>query len=132
GLGLAGRVADTVALVLVTIAISYVSIVLGELAAKRIALQRAEGYALTLAPVIDRIALVLRPVIWLLSKSTDVVVRVLGGDPKAQREEMSDQELRELVSGHRALGEEERHIVTEVFRAVDRQVREVMVPRTEV
>ncbi|MQA01581.1 MAG: DUF21 domain-containing protein [Streptosporangiales bacterium] len=132
GVGLTEAVANTAALVLVTIAISYVSIVLGELAAKRLALQRAEGFALALAPLVDRIAVVLRPVIWLLSKSTDVVVRVLGGDPNAQREEMSEQELREVVSGHETLGTEERHIVTEVFRAVDRQVREVMVPRTEV
>lgn len=132
GLGLGAGIADTVALVLVTIGVSYVSIVLGELAAKRLALQRAEGFALALAPLIDRIARMLRPVIWFLSKSTDVVVRLFGGDPGAQREEMSDQELRELVSANQGLTDEERSIVTEVFRAADRQVREVMVPRTEV
>lgn len=130
-LGLAAGIAGTIALVLVTVAVSYVSIVLGELAAKRLALQRAEGFALALAPLVDRIATVLRPVIWFLSKSTDVVVRLLGGDPRAQREEMSDDELRELVSGHRTLAVEARTIVTEVLGAANRQIREVMVPRTE-
>ena len=125
-------VADVLALVLITIAISYVSIVLGELAAKRLALQRAEGTALLLAPSVDRIASVARPVIWLLSVSTDAVVRLLGGDPTAQREQMSDEELRELVSSHETLTAEERRIVEDVFQAGDRQIREVMIPRTEV
>ncbi|MFC0627287.1 hemolysin family protein [Kribbella deserti] len=124
--------ADTLALVLITIAISYVSIVLGELAAKRLALQRAETFALGLAPLVDRIASVARPVIWLLSKSTDLVVRALGGDPDANREVMSDEELRDLVSAHESLGEEERRIVDDVFQSGDRQLRELMVPRTEV
>ncbi len=131
-LGLPKGLADTVALVLITIAISYVSIVLGELAAKRLALQRAEGFALGLAPLVDRIATLARPVIWLLSKSTDIVVRVLGGDPNANREVMTEEELRDLVSAHESLGEEERRIVDDVFEAGSRQLREVMLPRTEV
>jgi putative hemolysin len=131
-LGLPEGVANTVALILITIAISYVSIVLGELAAKRLALQRAETFALGLAPLVDRIASIARPVIWLLSKSTDLVVRALGGDPNANREVMSDEELRDLVSGHESLGEEERRIVDDVFEAGGRQLRELMLPRTEV
>ena len=89
--------AGPLALVLVTIAISYLSLVLGELAPKRLALQRAEGLALALGPLIDRISRISRPVIWLLSKSTNLVVRLLGGDPEAQREQISEEELRELV-----------------------------------
>ncbi|TDO36444.1 putative hemolysin [Kribbella sp. VKM Ac-2527] len=131
-LGLPAGLADTVALVLITILISYVSIVIGELAAKRLALQRAELFALGLAPLVDRIASAVRPVIWLLSKSTDLVVRALGGDPGANREVMSDEELRHLVSGHESLGEEERRIVDDVFEAGGRQLRELIVPRTEV
>jgi len=131
-LGLPESVAGTLALVLITIAISYVSIVLGELAAKRLALQRAETFALGLAPLVDRIASIAQPVIWLLSKSTDLVVRALGGDPNANREVMSDEELRDLVSAHESLGEEERRIVDDVFEAGSRQLRELMLPRTEV
>ncbi|HET6985789.1 MAG TPA: hemolysin family protein [Kribbella sp.] len=131
-LGLPESVANTVALVLITICISYVSIVIGELAAKRLALQRAETFALGLAPLVDKIASGARPVIWLLSRSTDLVVRALGGDPNANREVMSDEELRDLVSAHESLGEEERRIVDDVFEAGSRQLRELMLPRTEV
>ncbi len=131
-LGLSEPLADLLALVAVTLVIAYVSIVLGELVAKRLALQRAEGTALLLAPVVDKIATAVLPVIWLLGKSTDLVLRLLGGDPGAQREQMSDEELRELVSTHETLTAEERRIVEEVFEAGDRQIREVMIPRTEV
>jgi putative hemolysin len=131
-IGLSQGVADTVALVLVTIAISLLSLVLGELAPKRLALQRAEGIALALGPMIDKISKVFRPVIWLLSVLTNAVVRLLGGDPQAKSEQMSDEELRELVNTHDSLGEEERRIVEDVFEAGDRQIREVMIPRTEV
>jgi putative hemolysin len=64
--------------------------------------------------------------------STNGVVRLLGGDPRAQREQISDAEIRELVSGSETLGAEERQIVEEVFEAGGRQIREIMVPRTEV
>jgi len=131
-LGLAKGAADAVALVFITALISYVSIVLGELAAKRLALQRAEAVALALAPLVDFIAKLARPVIWLLGVSTNVVVRLLGGDPKASREEVSDEEIRALVSGSSTLGDEERQIVDDVFAAGARSLREVMVPRTEV
>jgi putative hemolysin len=130
--GVAERFADSLALVLVTLAISYLSLVFGELVPKRLALQRAEIFALALGPTINRVSLLSRPIIWLLSRSTDVVVRILGGDPNAQREQISDEELRELVGSHEALGEEERRILEDVFEAGDRQIREVMVPRTEV
>jgi putative hemolysin len=131
-LGLSVGVADTVSLILITIAISYVSIVIGELTAKRLALQRAEGTALALAPLVDFIARITRPVIWLLGVSTNVLVRVLGGDPKISREEVTNEEIRAMVSGSTTLGDEERRIVDDVFAAGGRSLREVMVPRTEV
>jgi putative hemolysin len=130
--GVPERLSGAVALVAVTIFISYLSLVLGELVPKRLALQRTETFALALGPMIDRVSKVSRPVIWLLSKSTNAVVRLLGGDPRVQREQMSDEELRELVNAHETLGEEERRIVEDVFEAGDRQIREVMIPRTEV
>ena len=131
-LGLSSGVADAISLILITIVISYVSIVVGELTAKRLALQRAEGVALGLAPLVDFTARVARPVIWLLGVSTDVLVRILGGDPKVSREEVTNEEIRAMVSGSTTLGAEERRIVEDVFAAGERGLREVMVPRTEV
>jgi putative hemolysin len=132
GWGLTQGLAEALALVSVTLLISYFSLVFGELAPKRIALQRAERVALVLAPLLDRLAMLSRPVIWLLSRSTDVVVRLAGGDPDARREQITQEELREIVAGHEALGPDERRLIEEVFAAGERQVREVMVPRTEV
>lgn len=132
GWGLAPDAAATTALVLITLVIAYASLVLGELVPKRLALQRAESFALVLAPPLDVLATLVRPVIWLLSVSTDLLVRLFGGDPSVGRDQISSEELRELVTAHEEFGEEERRIVEDVFEAGDRQIKEVMVPRTEV
>jgi putative hemolysin len=131
-LGVSERLAGTLALVLVTIAISYLSLVVGELTPKRLALQRAEGFALLVAAPLNAIAKLSRPVIWLLSKSTNGLVRLLGGDPKQSGESISQEELRDLVAAHESLTSDERRLIDEVFRAGEREVREVMTPRTEV
>jgi putative hemolysin len=124
--------ADVVSIAVVTLSISFFTLVFGELAPKRIALQRAERVSMFAAPLLDRIATLARPLVWLLSKSTNLVVRLLGGDPSAGRGVMTEEELRDMVAGHQALSADERHIVAEVFDAGKRQIREVLVPRTEV
>jgi len=131
-LGLANSAARTVSLVGLTLVIAYFSLVFGELVPKRLALSRTEPIALLFAGLIDLIAKIFRPVIWLLSHSTNLVVRIFGIDPNEQRTAMSEEELLDLVAGHAALTDEERDIVEEVFNASERQIHEVMVPRTEV
>ncbi len=131
-LGMRAGLADPLAFVLVTIAISYLSLVVGELTPKRLALQRAEGFSLLVAAPLNAIAKLSRPVIWLLSKSTNLLVRLVGGDPTASGESISQEELRDLVTAHESLSSDERRLIGEVFRAGDREVREVMTPRTEV
>ena len=124
--------ASTLAFLVVTICITFVSLILGELAPKRIGLQRAARLSLIAAPILDRIATLARPVVWLLIRSTNLLVAILGGDPRIGRQAMTEQELRDLVTGAQALSPDERHIVGEVFDAGKRQIREVLVPRTEV
>jgi putative hemolysin len=124
--------ATAISFVVVTVCITFVSLVLGELAPKRIGLQRAARLSLIAAPVLDQIATLARPVVWLLTKSTNVVVAVLGGDPDVTRQAMTEQEVRELVTGTQTISQDERRIVGEVFDAGKRQIREVLVPRTEV
>ena len=131
-LGISTTWSTTLSLIGVTLVIAYFSLVFGELVPKRVALFRAEEIAMTTAGIINVVANIFRPIIWLLSKSTDFVVRAFGVDPKEQRSQMSEEELLDLVTGHAALTEEERDIVEEVFNASERQVHEVMVPRTEV
>jgi putative hemolysin len=130
--GLAHDPAEVIGFLGVTLLIAYVTLVVGELAPKRLALQRVEGTAGAVAPFLDRFARLMRPVIWLLSVSTDLAVRLLGGDPSLNREAISEEELRDLVVGHEALSRDERRLIDEVFEAGGRQLREVMVPRTEV
>lgn len=130
--GIDSGAAATTALVVTTLVIVYLSLVLSELAPKRLALQRAERVSLVLGPPLDVLATLVRPMIVALAASSDLVVRLLGGDPTLRRDQISSDELREMVSGSDEIGEEERRIVDEVFAAGDRQLREVMVPRTEV
>jgi putative hemolysin len=121
-----------VAFIGVTVFIAYLSLVLGELVPKRLALQRAESISLTLAGPVDALAKVSRPFIWFLSVSTNAVVRLLGGDPQAAKEGISGEELRGLVAAQESLTSEERELIDDVITAGGRDVAEVMVPRTEV
>ena len=130
--GVGHNTATVIGFLGVTLLIAYVTLVVGELAPKRIALQRAEVTAGAVGPTLDRFARLMRPVIWLLSASTDVTVRLLGGDPNVNRERITEEELRDLVTAHEALTRDERALIDEVFEAGERQLREVMVPRTEV
>jgi putative hemolysin len=124
--------ASTISIAVVTLAISFLTLVFGELAPKRIALQRSERVSLFAAPLLDRLATIVAPVVWLLSKSVNLVVTILGGDPSVGRGVMTEQELRDVVDGYQALSADQRHILGEVFDAGKRQIREVLVPRTEV
>jgi magnesium and cobalt exporter, CNNM family len=126
------HVASAASFLIVTLAIAFFSLVLGELSPKRIALQRQISISLFAAPVLDALATVVAPVVWLISVSVNTVVRLLGGDPNLGRGVMSSEELRDLVTAHQTLSADERHIVSEVFDAGKRQIREVLVPRTEV
>jgi putative hemolysin len=131
-LGLPAGAASTASVVVLTLVIAYLSLVLGELVPKRLALQRAAGLALVVGPPLDRFAALMRPVVWLLSVSTDAVVRLLGGDPRATSEEMTEEELRDVVAAHEGLADDERRIVADVFAAGDRSLGEVMRPRGDV
>jgi putative hemolysin len=130
--GLSHGVSTAISVVFLTLVIAYISLVIGELVPKRLALYRTEKIALAAAPSIDRIANVFRPVIWLLSKSTDAIVKLFGLRPQEVRSEISEAELVDLVTGHAALSDEERDIVEDVFNAGDLVLHEIMVPRTEV
>lgn len=130
--GVSEKYSATLSLILLTIAISYISLIFGELVPKRLALHRAEFLSLASATSVDRLARVFRPIIWLLSHSTNAVLRAFRIDPRSQRSNISEEELLDLVSGHEALTEEERDIVEEVFNASEKQIHEIMVPRTEV
>jgi putative hemolysin len=130
--GLAKGVAGPLSFAVVTAAVTLLTLIFSELAPKRLALQRTVPIALLAAPVLDVISRLARPVVWFLSVSVNLVVRLLGADPRQGREQMTEQEVRELVTGTQAFSVDERRIVGEVFDAGKRQIREVLRPRTEV
>ena len=131
-LGVAAPLALTLSTVLLTLVIAYLSLVLGELVPKRLAIQRNAQFAYAVAPLLDGFAVVMRPVIWLLSVSTNAVVRLLGGDPHKAADELSEEELRDIVATHQSLPDDERRILDDVLSLRGRQVSEVMRPRPEV
>ena len=130
--GMSAGAAEVLALVVSIIAVAFVALVIAELTPKRLALQHAERYALLLAAPTDIMARIFSPFILLVSKSTDVCVRLLGGDPNSGKERISGEELRGMVAAHEDLTHTERELIDDVFEAGDRAIREVMIPRTEV
>ena len=131
-IGLSAGSSEIISIIGITLVIVYISLVFGELVPKRLALYKTESIALATASIVDRVAIIFRPIIWLLSKSTDLIVKVFGITSKSEKNQISDVELMDLVSGHADLTKEEREIVEEVFNTSDRLIHEVMVPRTEV
>ena len=117
---------------LVTIVLTFVTLVIGELAPKRIAMQRTEGWALLVARPLDVLSTISRPAVWLLGKATDLVVRLAGGDPKAQREEVTTEEIRDMVAAQQDFSAEQRTIISGAFEIADRILREILVPRRDV
>lgn len=130
--GLSAPVAMTLATVLLTLVIAYLSLVLGELVPKRLAIQRNAQFTYAVAPVLDGFATVMRPVIWLLSVSTNALVRLLGGDPHKTADELSEEEIRDIVATHQGLPDDQRRILDDVLSLRGRQISEVMRPRPEV
>jgi putative hemolysin len=130
--GVSEELALTLATLVLTLIIAYLSLVLGELVPKRLAIQRNAQFAYAVAPVLDGFANVMRPVIWLLSVSTNALVRLLGGDPHKTADEMSDAEIRDIVATHQGLPDDERRILDDVLSLRGRQISEVMRPRPEV
>lgn len=131
-LGLSAGSSEIISIIGITLVIVYISLVFGELVPKKLALYKTESIALATASIVDRVAIVFRPIIWLLSHSSDLIVKLFGITSKSERNQISDVELMDLVSGHADLTKEEREIVEEVFNTSDRLLHEVMVPRTEV
>jgi putative hemolysin len=127
-----GGAAEAAAIVLVTAALTFVTLVIGELAPKRVAMQRAETWAMMVVRPLDFLAKITRPLIWLLGRSTDLVVRLMGGDPSLHRDVVTEEELRDMVASQTAFSEEQRTIISGAFEIGDRTVRQVLVPRREV
>ena len=130
--GVPANIAAPLTTIVLTLIISYCSIVISEMVPKRIAMQRTEQIARAVVPAIDVFAKVCKPIIWLIGKNTNGIVRLLGFDPNETESEVSDEELRVLVNTNTSLSKDERTILDDVFDASETIVAEVMRPRTDV
>lgn len=131
-LGFLGGAAEATAVLLVTLVLAYVTLVFGELAPKRVAMQRAERWGLVAARPLAAMATCTRPAVWLLSRSADVAVRLMGGDPARQREEVTEEELREMVAAQPTFTDKQRLIIDGAFEIAERSLHEVLRPRPDV
>ncbi|MFG1804060.1 hemolysin family protein [Micromonospora carbonacea] len=131
-LGVFGSAAETVAIVAVTLALTFVTLVFGELAPKRIAMQAAERWALLVARPLDLLASFTRPAVWALGATSDLVVRLVGLDPRHEPDEIGPDELRDIVAGNHGFTKEQRTIIAGAVEIADRRLRAVLVPRLQV
>jgi putative hemolysin len=127
-----GGAAEPVAVLAVTVVLTYLTLVIGELAPKRIALQRPEPWAKRAARPLTLVTTLTRPAVWLLSKSTDLLVRLAGGDPNIQRDTVTEEEVRDLVATQASFSPQHRTILVGALEITDRVLRDVLVPRRQV
>ena len=128
-----GQAATGVSLALVVIFITYLTLVLGELVPKRLALRSPERIAARLAPAVALLARTTAPIVWLLGRSSDLVLRLIGHSEHS-REDVTEEELRALLAeGTQAgvLETGERDMIERVLRLADKPVRAIVTPRNE-
>ncbi len=124
-----------IAFVVVTIFISFVTLIFGELVPKNLAIARAESVALRLARPVELVAKVAAPVVWVLTASTNLVMRLTGNPERARVNPITEEEIMAMVASGEEDGvvePEERKLIDEVFEFGDTIAEEVMVPRVDV
>lgn len=131
-LGALGGAAEAVAITGVTIVLAAINIIVGELVPKRLAMQHPQRWALLVASALDKLATVTAPMVWLLSRATDVLVRVFGGSSESSGEQLSAQELQDLVAVQRGLTLEQREMISGALEIHERILREILIPRRSV
>ena len=125
---------NTLCVVGVTLLLSYVTLVFGELVPKRIAQKKPERIAKKVVGVIRFCSVLTKPIVWMLSKSTNGVLRLLGMDPKDEAEEVSEDDIRLMVDigGEKgAIGADEREMIDNIFEFNDSTAEDLMIHRTD-
>ncbi|MBE6531119.1 MAG: HlyC/CorC family transporter [Ruminococcaceae bacterium] len=126
---------DTIAVILITIVLSFFTLVLGELLPKRIAMKKADKLALSLSGPVRFISFTFAPLVWLLTVSTNGLLRLFGINPQDNDEEVTEEEIRLMVdagSETGAIDEEEKEIIQNVFEFDDITASEIATHRTDI
>ena len=130
-LGMPDSIAQPLAPILITLAVSYLSIVAGELVPKRMALSNAEAVAKSVAGPIRGFMHVARPLVWITAKSANGLSALLGVKSADERESVSEEEIKYMVTDADELSDQEKSMIHEVIDMGDTIAREVMVPRVD-
>ena len=126
---------DAIAVVLITLILSYFTLVFGELVPKRVAMRKAEQLALAVSGLVNAIAIAFKPIVWFLSVSTNAVLRVIGVDPNQETEQASEEEIRMMVdvgSEKGTIDRTEKEFIQNVFEFDDLTAEEIATHRTDV
>ncbi len=126
---------DTISVVLITIILSYLTLLFGELVPKRIAMKKAEKMALAVSGLVSALAFIFAPVVWLLTISTNGILRLCGINPKDTEEEVTEEEIRLMVDAGSETGAidiEEKEIIQNVFEFDDLTAGEISTHRKDI
>lgn len=129
------QVLDSIAVIVITLVLSYFSLICGELVPKRLAMRKTESVSLGLSGTVYMVSKVFAPIVWFLTASTNGVLRLMGIDPNADEEEVSEEDIRMMAEASAEKGiieEEERELIENIFEFDDLTVGEVTVHRTDV
>ena len=127
-------VLDVISVIVITLILSYFTLVLGELVPKRIAMRHPEALARAVSGIISFLSVALRPIIWLLTKSTNAVLRIFGVSPQDTGETVSEEDIVTMLEAGGEDGTikpEEIEYIKNVFELNDLTVSEIMVPRNQ-
>ena len=126
---------DSIAVIFITLILSYFTLVFGELVPKRVAMKKAESLGLGISGLVSGISIAFKPIVWFLSVSTNGVLRLLGIDPNEADEQVNEEEILMMVdagSEKGAIDEQEKAFIQNVFAFDDLTAEEIAVHRTEV
>lgn len=126
---------NTISVIVITLILSYFTLVFGELVPKRLAMKNAEKLALGMSNLISFISKVFAPLVWLLTVSTNGVLRLCGMDPNAEDEEATEENIRMMVdvgSEKGTIDHAEREMIQNVFEFDDITAGEILTHRTQV
>ena len=135
GVPVPADILESVAVIVITLILSYFTLVFGELVPKQVAMRKAEALALGLSGLISGIATVFKPIVSFLTFSTNSMLRLLGIDPNEEVEEVSEEEIRMMVDAGSEKGtidHEEKEFIQNIFEFDDLSAEEIMTHRTDV
>jgi putative hemolysin len=135
GVPLPGRLLETFSVVIITLVLSYFTLVLGELVPKRLAMKKAEPISRLVVRPLTLLSKVTSPFVKLLTHSTNIIVKLFGVDPHAQDEEVTEEEIRMMVDvgeERGAIQDTEKMMINNIFEFDNKTVSEIMTHRTNI